>query len=1090
MNIAEDIAAYQQGRLSAAGILRNIRLSKLLDDKAFALSEGQRGLLAQARISPNSSVYNVPWCFRIGEQLDIDAFERSCGRVFEQYPVLRSRCVDENGDTHLRIGARPAKPLERHDVSGLGRNGIAAELEALTRRPFALDREAPLRIHLLTAGEADHYLLFVAHHIVVDGHSLPLIMAALWGSYDLLVGGGSLPPLVPDTGFSDFVDWQREWLTSASADRDLRHWESVLAQPWPRLDFPGARAPALSPRPRAEARLRTMDARLSSAVRALVRTERITPSVVFLAAYRVLLSGMSGETDIVIGTATSTRPISQVSASVGYFVNMLLLRATPSSAHTASELLQAEQHVLATAVDHGLYPFSKLLREIGRGGGRAATHGCQVAFSYVGHALMDWNAASFAGVSRRNISVVPNLFQQADCDLLLELREDGSTFDVVVKYDGATFADAAIDRMIDAYVRILQKMVDDPQVLTADLLPIAAESADVPDVAGSKSAVPAEPRWAHRLFEARASADPAAVAVRWAGQSLTYHELNARANQLARHLRACGVMAGSRVALCSRPSFAFIAGVLGILKAGATYVPLDPCHPRQRLAELMADSDPAAVLVSREGRDALAGAITAARLIDLEEADADWAEQSADNLTGELPADLLAYIIYTSGSTGQPKGAMIEHRSLARLLAAVRAAYGITEADRVLQFTSVSFDVSVLEIFLALTSGASLVIRDDRWIESPESLRQLCTEHGVTIVHIPTSLWHHFFVADGAPAPEGLRLLVVGGEAMLGDWLQAWHAQNTGGPRLLNQYGPTEATIVATLADLTASGSAPVIGRPLEHVATYVVRDDGELAIDGEAGELLIGGGGVGCGYLNRPDLTEQRFIPDRFSGRPGAMLYRTGDIVLRTAAGDLDYRGRIDRQIKLRGFRIELEEIEAQLARHPAVASVAVIASDAPRDADRQLIAYLVLADTDVPSAGELREFARSVLPDYMVPSAYVTLDALPLGPTGKRDLGALPLAADPSAAPYVDPRTPLEEALVAIYAELLKVDRIGIHDSFFELGGDSLKAVQVIARIRQLLDLEVPLPLLFEVQSVAELAEEIVAMLDESSSDLQPAS
>jgi len=1082
MNLKSEILAYQEGKLQASEILSRIRSNQGIGSNGFGLSDGQIGLLARQKLQPESAVYNVPWCFRILEKLDLQAFEHACRAVFEHHPLFRVHIAEQGGRPRHLVRPVPEVPVDLREVSNLDEAGVLAELSILARRPFALDRELPFRIHLLSHGPEEHFLLFVTHHIVIDGNSLPLLMASLWEAYDLAIGGEAPSVRPPDTGFEDFVGWQRCWLESDAAQADLQYWREILVPRWPVLTFGNTPVVGGAVAQRVDGiTLLPVPAGLAEEIRKLAREARVAVSVVFLAAYRVLLSRFSGEADIVIGTAAMTRPQERFERSVGLFVNMVALRSTVSDEQRVSDLLHTEQRLLAEAMDHGLYPFSRLARELKIMRSDIGSSLYQAAFNYVGSGLMDWNAVSFEGVARHRIEACPDFTPAADCDFMLEIQHTASSFEVVAKYDGSSLGDGLVGEMLAEYSRVLTDMVADPSAQVASLGGAKAPATrGVPEPGRASAARVAAPS-VHRVFERFASQDPDAVALHHRGERLTYGELNARANQLARYLGDRGIGAGSRVGLYGRNSPLFVLGVLAILKAGAAYLPLDPAYPQQRILAAVSDSDPAALLLYGADKDGMQALLPAIPVIDLDSAVSPWAGYDTGDLDQISHPGDLAYVMYTSGSTGQPKAVMVEHGNLVYAMEACRPCYAMTPADRMLQMASTSFDVSVLEIFSALTSGASLVIAEESWLESPRRFRKLCAENGVTLVIFAASLWHHLLVEDGAPAPASVRLVAIGGEQAPLDWIRKWYAQSASAPRLLNHYGPTEATIITTVADLTPHDDRVLIGRPLEGVQLHILDEQGERVAEGSTGELYIGGDGVARGYLNQPELTAARFVPDIFSDQPEARLYRTGDLVRQHPSGDLEFCGRVDRQVKLRGFRIELEEIEAQLILHPAINEAAVIVSGEDHGA-RRLVAFVKANEAGAPSPNEIRAFLGQILPDHMIPANYMELDAFPLGPNGKRDFETLArLYGQPAVATFVAPRTPLEEALATIFGQVLKRDQVGVHDNFFEIGGDSFSATQVIARIWDLLEVEISPPLLFELQNVADLAEEIMAMSED---------
>ncbi|MEA5498288.1 non-ribosomal peptide synthetase [Limnoraphis robusta Tam1] len=577
---------------------------------------------------------------------------------------------------------------------------------------------------------------------------------------------------------------------------------------------------------------------------------------------------------------------------------------------------------------------------------------------------------------------------------------------------------------------------------------------------------------------------PDAVAVVFEEKKLTYRELNVKANQLAHYLQTLGVKPEVLVGICVKRSLEMIVGILGILKAGGAYVPLDPTYPKERLAFMLEDSSVRVLLTQQKLVEKLPA--NSARVICLY---SDWEEislHSQENPSSEVQPENLAYVIYTSGSTGKPKGVLIEHKSLVNYTTVAIAEYQIEKSDRILQFSSISFDVSAEEIYTSLTSGATLVLRTDTMLDSFEGFLQKCQNREISVMALPTAYWHEltaFLSPKTLALPPSLRLVILGGEKALPERLKTWFECVGQQVRLLNNYGPTETTVGATIYEVSAADATLrelPIGRPLGNVCTYILDRNGQPVPIGVPGELYIGGVGLARGYLNRPDLTNERFIRNPFNDSPTERLYKTGDQVRYLPDGNIEYLGRIDDQVKVRGFRIELGEIEAALSQHPNLLSVAVVLrEDIP--SQKSLVAYAVPFQEAAPTVGDLRHFLKERLPDYMVPSAFVILESLPLTPNGKVDRKLLPapdLKSLIEKAEFIAPRTPTEELVASIWAEVLGVEKLSIHDNFFELGGHSLLATQLLSKLSSHLGLNLPLSKLFEAPSVAGFSSYIEAI------------
>ena len=622
-----------------------------------------------------------------------------------------------------------------------------------------------------------------------------------------------------------------------------------------------------------------------------------------------------------------------------------------------------------------------------------------------------------------------------------------------LEYATALFEPETIERYLGYWRQLLEGMAaDDSQAV--DRLPLLSE-AERDQVLVEWNATEAEypaGKCVHELFEAQAEKTPEAVAVEFEDERLTYGELNARANRLAHYLVGLGVKPDDRVAICVERSLEMVVGLLAILKAGGAYVPLDPAYPAARLSFMLDDSAPVALVADSAGQAALTGCGIDAPVINVGDTSR-WAGEPAANLDcaalGLTPRHL-AYVIYTSGSTGKPKGVMVEHTCIVNQITALQRRYALVPSDRILQFTSITFDVSVEEIFSALFSGATLILRSEAWLIG-EHFEALCEQHRISVANLPTLFWQKLIQADMAVMPGNLRKIVIGGEAVRGAAIASWFQRSGYLPNLYNAYGPTETTINATVCEVNSQvSSSQCIGRPVSNTQIYILDGHGEPVPIGVTGELYIGGAGVARGYLNRPELTAERFLPDPFAGKPGARMYRTGDLGRWLSDGNIEFLGRNDHQVKIRGFRIELGEIEARIEEHAGVRQAVVLARE-DQPGGKRLVAYY--AGGEELGAEALRAHLAALLPEYMVPSAYVRLEALPLTPNGKLDREALPAPEGDAYARggYEAPVGETEALLAQIWSELLGVERVGRHDNFFELGGHSLLAVTLIERLRR---------------------------------------
>jgi amino acid adenylation domain-containing protein len=813
------------------------------------------------------------------------------------------------------------------------------------------------------------------------------------------------------------------------------------------------------------------------------RARSATSFMVLLAAFHVLLARYSGQVDLAVGTPVAGRTRAETEDLVGLFVNTVVLRADLSGAPTFAELLDRVRADAVQAYAHQDLPFERLVDELRPDRDLSRNPLFQVMFELL-HARR--NPLELAGVE---VEQLQTQWQVAKFDLTVSFEEqpDGR-LECLFEYSTALFDRSTVQRMAQHYLQLVRSAVSTPDAPIGELEMLTGPERR--QLLADWSGTPAEPprRCVPELFSARAAERPDALAVVFAGASescLTYAELNARANQLAHHLRAAGVGPESVVGVCLERGPDVVVALLGVLKAGGCYVPFDPEHPAERLAFMLADAGAGFVLTHSRFADRLsgpAGATGRPTVISLDGDRALVAQQPTHDPAVALDPQQLAYVIYTSGSTGQPKGVLIQHGSYAHHCEVIAEAYGIGAEDRVVLLSALTFDVAMDQMAATLLAGATVVVSDPLFW-SPAELADRLAEHRVTVMEITPAYYRELVAGLGRDDRRlaGLRLMNVGSDVVTVDDARHWAA--TGLPaRFLCNYGPTEATVTCVLHPVSgelpgARGESTLpIGRPVPGTTAYVLDPDLNPVPVGVPGELYLGGVRVARGYHRRPALTAERFVPDPFSPAPGR-LYRTGDLVRYAADGVIEFLGRIDQQVKLRGFRIELGEIEAVLAQHPAVRAVAVVAREL-RPGDRRLVAYLVGRDGTAPDIAALRAFLGDQLPEYMIPSLWVDLPELPLTSSKKVDRKALP--APEADRPqlehgYLAPRTPVEEAIARIWGEVLGLERIGVHDGFFDLGGHSLLATRVLAQLRRAFELELPLRLLFEAPTVALQAEAV---------------
>ncbi|HKV11335.1 MAG TPA: amino acid adenylation domain-containing protein, partial [Thermoanaerobaculia bacterium] len=1042
------------------------------------LSFAQERLWFLDQLEPGSPLYNMPVALLLEGELDVAALGAALAQVVRRHEVLRTTFASQGGRPVQVIREPAPAHLPVVDLGGLEpdlREGVTRELiREAARRPFDLARGPLLRAFLVRQGEREHALVAGTHHIASDGWSMTLLereLALLYGTF--AAGRPSPLPELP-LQYADFAVWQRGWLQGEVLAAELDVWRRRLAGA-PVLELSTDRPRPAVPSRRGAVRLVAFPADLSQGLDALARERGATLFMVLLAGFQALLSRYTGQEDVSVGTPVAGRNRVEIEPLIGFFVNTLVLRTGLSGDPGLGELLGRVREVTLEAHAHQDLPFERLVEELHPERSLAHTPFFQVLLD-LAHAAPA--PSRLPGLRARSLEAGT---ETAKFDLTLNLLrgEEGIAGSLV--YATELFDDATAGRLLDHFEALLAGAVASPGSPVSELpLLAAAERRQILEEWSPVWTSPPPERCLHEIFAERAAEAPEAPALVFEGAALSYGELDRRAERLARRLRRLGVGPESRVGLCLERSFELVIAILGILKAGGAYVPLDPSHPRERRAWALTDSG-AALLVSRSEL------ITdlpdhAARTVLLDAPETPGEEEGGPAAGAEGTADNAAYVIYTSGSTGRPKGVVVTHCHVTRLFTATAPSFPFDESDVWTLFHSAAFDFSVWELWGALLHGGRLVIVPYLVSRSPEAFRELLVAERVTVLNQTPSAFHSLMRADEAAAGElSLRWVIFGGEALdlrtLGPWFDR-HGDER--PRLVNMYGITETTVHVTCRPLTRADAArggSAIGGPIPDLRLALLDRRGGLVPVGVPGELYVGGAGVARGYHDRPELTAARFVPDPWSGTPGARLYRSGDLARRLPNGDLEYLGRIDHQVKVRGFRIELGEIEAALHRSPGVRESVVLALDDPQGG-RRLVAFLVGETGSRPDAGEVQERLQQTLPEYMVPSAWVVLDALPLTPNGKVDRRALAetgAAATPARREAVEieaPRTPVEELLAGIWAELLRVDQVGLHDSFFDLGGHSLLATQLIARVRQAFGCEMPLRTLFERPTVAGLA------------------
>jgi amino acid adenylation domain-containing protein len=1053
---------------------------------AHPLSHGQQALWFLHRMAPDSAAYNVSSAMRVHGRLDSAVLRRAFEKLVARHAALRTTFDDSEGTPVQRVHESLPAHFEEVDATSWSDAVWRQWLAEQAHRPFNLGEGPLLRVSLLSRSEDEHLLLVVAHHIVVDFWSLAVLLGEMGGLYEAESKGSAANLARLPVQYTDYVRRQTEMLEGGEGERLWNYWERQLGSDLPALELPYDR-----PRPpvqtyRGATHAFKLSAELTRGLKELGQGAGATLYMVLLSAFQVLLQRYSGQDEFATGSPSAARNSAALAGVVGYFVNPLVIRADLSGNPRFVEHLARVRQTVLDAFAHQDYPFALLVQRLQPDRDASRTPLFQAMFvMQQAHLMRDEGLASFAlgeegGRIRLGELVLESVALErrvALFDLRLSMTETGETLAASLEYNTDLFDAATMERMALHFEQLLASIAAAPQAHLSQLTLLSDAERQLTLVEWNETRVVYEDAQAplHQLVEAQVARTPDAVALVSRGERLTYSELNARADRLAQYLRAHGVGPETVVALCCERTAEMVVALLGILKAGGAYLPLDPSYPSERLAFMLEDSRPRLILTQHSLRHRLP-ATEALPVICLDSQE--WREQEAprfNSTSTSLPTvngANLAYLIYTSGSTGRPKGVAIEHRSAATLLLWAQQHFTPAQLAGVLASTSICFDLSVFELFVPLACGGTVILATSV-LELPE----LEASREVTLINTVPSALTELLRAGGVP--EGVVTVNLAGEPLQNSLAQRAY-QEAGVEQVLNLYGPSEDTTYSTWA-LVEKGStqAPTIGRPLANTRVYLLDGGLQPVGQGLTGELYLGGEGLARGYLRRPGLTAERFIPDPFSSEGGARLYRTGDLARYVSDGRIEYLGRADNQVKVRGYRIELGEVEAALAGHEAVEEAVVIAREGAAG-DKQLAAYFVekrgaKAET---TAEELRGYLEARLPKYMVPSYFVRLEALPLTPNGKVDRKALlDVGAEwvGSAGEYLAPRNAEEELLAGVFAEVLGRTQIGVLDNFFETGGHSLLATQVISRVRELFRVELPLRSLFETPTVAGLASRI---------------
>ncbi len=1106
----------------------------------YPLSYTQKSFWFLYQLNPNSAAYNMPFAVRIRSKLDVSAFRDALQTLVDRHQSLRTTYMAFEGTPIQLVHERYQMPFEVIDVSDWSQETLHARVIKESERAFDLEQGPVLRAQLFSTAEDDHIFLLTVHHIALDLWSLEVIVDEIGQLYAANASGvkPSLPS--PDVQYKDFVQWQLQMLAGPKGDQLRAFWQEQLSGELPVLNLPTDR-----PRPAVQTyntsiHAFTFSPECSRQMKAFAKTENVSFYTLLLSAFFLLLHRYTGQDDILVGAPTSGRSKTEFENIAGYFVNPIVLRATIEGNPSLHSFLKKIHRIVLQGFDHQDYPSHLLPEELHLNHDPGHPQLFQTIFMLQElHRLRD--ASSLMTGEPGQQSKIGGLLMEPYntgedtmifVDLLLMMYEEEDRLSASWQYNSDLFDAATVERMAEHFEILLTGMLTETERPISEL-PLLTEKERhtlLEEWTATQIAYPDQDCIQH-LFERQAADTPDAEALVFTSLetgeriALTYQELNRKANQLAHYLGELGVGAEVLVGVCMERSIDMVIALLGILKSGGAYLPIDPTYPEERIRYMLEDSQISVLLTQQQLLEQLPSDLTGSEQdLSIIALDSKWEKietQAYENPESQTVVENLAYMIYTSGSTGKPKGVMLSHRGLLNLCEVQRRTFRKTPESRVLQFASFSFDASISEIFVTFLAGATLHIAPQNDLMPGPPLSQTLRQNTISVVTLPPSA---LSVMDDEEFPD-LKTIVSAGEACSAEIVTRWQP----GRVFLNAYGPTEGTVCATINEDITPETASFIGKAIANTQIYILDQYFNPVPIGVPGELCFGGISLARGYRNRPDLTAEKFIPNPFlpaindrsqSERmlkhpqnlessdsrlqpasalslgidaQGSRLYRTGDLARYLPDGNLEFLGRIDHQVKIRGYRIELGEIEAMLENHPDVHEAVVLAKEETSGA-QQLIAYVVpeheMSEDDL--IPQLRHFLQEKLPGYMVPSVFMMVDTFPLTPNGKVDRKALP-ALDQSRASlqqeFVAPRSEVEELLADIWAEILDRERIGVYDDFFELGGNSLLAIQLLSRIRDVFDVQIPIHKLFTTKNIEDVTiiieEQLIEELDQLSEE-----
>jgi amino acid adenylation domain-containing protein len=1053
--------------LKTAGLnlTRAVILPQPRDTNRFPLSFAQQRLWFLDQLEPNTAVYNIPDTHYFNGPLNLGALERSLSELIERHEILRTTFHNDDGEPVQVIAEPRAQKLEVIDLSGLPEAEREEEAQRMAHEeaelPFDLSRGPLFRFRMVRLAEEEHLLLLTMHHIISDGWSLGVLGRELGTLYQAYCAGES--PSLPELTiqYADFAVWQREWLQGDTLEQQLAYWREKLGGELPMLDLLTDR-----PRPpvqtyRGGATELHLSPETTERLKQISQQNNATLFMTLLAAFKLVLWRYTRQRDILVGSPIANRNRTEIEGLIGFFVNTLVLRSKLSPEMSFRELLAQVRETTLGAYGHQDVPFERLVEELEP----ERTLNRQPLFQVL-MTLQTWEELKLEGLE---LGWLNTRREVTKFDLTLFLSEYEGGLYSWFAFNSDLFDESTIARLLQHFHTLLGAVAANPDARLSELSLMTQDERKQLEQWNETAAEYERDTCVHQLVEAQSARRPEAVAVVHGTKQISYGELNRRANQLAHYLRAHGVGLETRVGVLMERSTDWIVALLAILKAGGVYVPLDGSYPAKRLQFMLEDAG-IQLLLTENGQPKL----EASEVVYLDRWEGSESEENPESVN---QAEDLAYLMYTSGSTGQPKGVGVPHRAINRLVSNTNYVK-LDERDRVAQASNASFDAATFEIWGALLHGGCLVIIEKETALSPRDLGKVILDQEISVMFLTTALFNQ--TALSRPKIfASLKYMIYGGDAV--DPRAVQRVLEFGKPQhLVNGYGPTEGTTFTTTyeaQDADIAARTIPIGRALANTEVWVLDQQGGLVPVGVVGELYIGGDGLARGYLGRPELTAEKFVPHPYSKHAGARLYRTGDLVRYRDDGNIEFLKRMDQQVKIRGFRVELGEIEALLNQYSAIAE-SVVVDRKDSSGDTRLIAYIVTEAGAEPASQELLGFLQEKLPSYMLPSAFVTLKEIPLTPNGKVDRRALPAPEQNEvevAASLVAPRTEMEVLVAEIWRETLGITQVGVESNFFDLGGHSLLATRVMNRIRERCGVELPLRVLFELPTVAALAAKI---------------